>query len=88
MNLLDQNGNLDSKLQAIVDIGSTRVNVALIKGKTLITSGSVSSPDNEFEMGGFWKKKRNAVGTTIQNPLISKSKQPGNLSIARRNTRL
>ena len=49
MNLLDQNGKLGSKLQAIVDISSTRVNVALIKGKTLITSRSVSIPDKEFE---------------------------------------
>ena len=49
MNLLNQNGTLDSKLQAIVDISSTRVNVALIKGKMLITSRSVLIPDTEFE---------------------------------------
>ena len=53
MNLLDQNGKLGSKLQAIVDISSTRVNVALIKGKMLVTSRSVSIPDKEFEQVFF-----------------------------------
>ena len=49
MNLLDQNGQLDSKLQAIVDISSTRLDVSLIKGKTLIASRSVSIPDKDFK---------------------------------------
>ena len=48
MNLLDQNEQLDSKLQAIVDIGSTQVDVSLVKGKILITSRSVPIPDKEF----------------------------------------
>ena len=49
MNLLDQNGELGSKLQAIVDISSNWVDVSLIKGKTLITSRSVPIPDKEFK---------------------------------------
>jgi len=49
MNLLIQNGELGSKLQAIVDVSSTRVDVSLIKGKTLITSRSVTIPDKEFK---------------------------------------
>ena len=49
MNLLDQNGELDLKLQAIVDISSTQADVSLIKGKTLITSRSVPIPDKEFK---------------------------------------
>ena len=49
MNLLDQNGALGSKLQAIVDVSSTQVDVSLIKGKTLITSRSVIIPDKEFK---------------------------------------
>lgn len=49
MNLLDQNGELSSKLQAIVDISSTQADVSLIKGKTLITSRSVPIPDKEFK---------------------------------------
>jgi len=49
MNLLDQNGGLGSKLQAIVDISSNWVDVSLIKGKTLITSRSVPIVDKEFK---------------------------------------
>jgi Tfp pilus assembly PilM family ATPase/Tfp pilus assembly protein PilN len=49
MNLLDQNGELGSKLQAIVDISSNWVDVSLVKGKTLITSRSVPIPDKEFK---------------------------------------
>ena len=49
MNLLDQNGGLGSKLQAIVDISSNWVDVSLVKGKTLITSRSVPIPDKEFK---------------------------------------
>jgi Tfp pilus assembly PilM family ATPase len=49
MNLLDQNGELDSRLQAIVDVSSTQADVSLIKGKTLITSRSASIPDKEFK---------------------------------------
>ena len=49
MNLLDQNGELGSKLQAIVDVSSTQVDVSLIKGKTLISSRSASIPDKEFK---------------------------------------
>jgi len=49
INLLDQNGELGSKLQAIVDISSTRVDVSLIKGKTLITSRSAPIPDKDFK---------------------------------------
>ena len=49
INLLDQNGALDSKLQAIVDISSTQADVSLIKGKTLVTSRSVTIPDMEFK---------------------------------------
>ncbi len=49
MNLLDQNGELGSKLQAIVDISSNWVDVSLIKGKTLITSRSVPIFDKEFK---------------------------------------
>ena len=49
INLLNQNGVLGPKLQAIVDIGSTRVDVSLIKGKTLITNRSVPIPDKEFK---------------------------------------
>jgi Tfp pilus assembly PilM family ATPase/Tfp pilus assembly protein PilN len=48
MNLLDQNGDLGSELQAIVDVSSTQVDVSLIKGKTLVTSRSVPIPDLEF----------------------------------------
>ncbi|MDH5458067.1 MAG: PilN domain-containing protein, partial [Nitrospinota bacterium] len=43
------NGQLGSKLQAIVDISSTRLDVSLIKGKTLIASRSVSIPDKDFK---------------------------------------
>ena len=49
MNLLDQNGALGPKLQAIVDISSTRVDVSLVKGKTLVTNRSVPIPDKEFK---------------------------------------
>lgn len=49
INLLDQNGVLDSKLQAIVDISSTQADVSLIKGKTLVTSRSVPIADKEFK---------------------------------------
>ena len=49
MNLLDLKGELGSKLQAIVDISSTHVDVSLIKGKTLITSRSAPIPDKEFK---------------------------------------
>jgi len=49
MNLLDQNGELGSQLQAIVDISSTQVDVSLIKGKTLMTSRSVPIPGKEFK---------------------------------------
>ena len=49
MNLLDQNGTLDSKLQAVVDVSSTQVGVSLIKGKMLITSRGVTIPDKEFK---------------------------------------
>ena len=49
MNLLDQNGTLGPELQAIVDISSTRVDVSLIKGKTLVTNRSVAIPDKEFK---------------------------------------
>jgi Tfp pilus assembly protein PilN len=49
MNLLSQNGELGSKLQAIVDISSNWVDVSLIKGKTLITSRSVPIVDKEFK---------------------------------------
>ncbi len=48
LNLLAQNGELDSKLQAIVDISSNRVDVSLIKGKTLIASRSMQNPDEDF----------------------------------------
>jgi Tfp pilus assembly PilM family ATPase/Tfp pilus assembly protein PilN len=48
MNLLGRNGALSPKLQAIVDISSTRVDVSLIKGKTLVTNRSVAIPDKEF----------------------------------------
>ena len=49
MNLLDQNGALDPTLQAIVDISSSRVDVALIKGKTLVANRSAPIPDKEFK---------------------------------------
>ena len=49
MNLLSQNGELGSKLQAIVDISSNWVDVSLIKGKTLIASRSVPISDREFK---------------------------------------
>ena len=49
MNLLSQNGALGPELQAIVDISSTRVDVSLIKGKTLVTNRSVPIPDKEFK---------------------------------------
>lgn len=49
MNLLHQNGELGSQLQAIVDISSAQVDVSLIKGKTLVTSRSFPIPDKEFK---------------------------------------
>jgi Tfp pilus assembly PilM family ATPase len=49
MNLLIQNGELNSKLQAIVDISSTQLDVSLIKGKTLVASRSVSITDKDFK---------------------------------------
>ena len=49
MNLLDQNDKLGSKLQAIVDISSTRADISLIKAKTLITSRCVPIPDKDFK---------------------------------------
>jgi Tfp pilus assembly PilM family ATPase/Tfp pilus assembly protein PilN len=49
MNLLDQNGAPSSELQAIVDISSTQADISLVKGKTLITSRSVTIPDKEFK---------------------------------------
>jgi Tfp pilus assembly PilM family ATPase/Tfp pilus assembly protein PilN len=49
MNLLNQNEELGSDLQAIVDVSSTQADVSLIKGKTLVTSRSVSIPDKEFK---------------------------------------
>jgi Tfp pilus assembly PilM family ATPase/Tfp pilus assembly protein PilN len=49
MNLLDQNGELGSKLQAIIDVSSTQADVSLIKGKTLLTSRSMPIPDKEFK---------------------------------------
>ena len=49
MNLLGQNKELSSKLQAIVDISSNQLDVSLIKGKTLIASRSVSIPDKDFK---------------------------------------
>ena len=49
MNLLYENGELGSKLQALVDISSNWVDVSLIKGNTLITSRSVAISDREFK---------------------------------------
>ena len=49
INLLSQNGALGPELQAIVDISSTRVDVSLIKGNTLVTNRSVPIPDKEFK---------------------------------------
>ncbi len=49
MNLLHQNEKLGSKLQALVDVSSTWVEISLIKGKTLITSRSAPIPDKEFK---------------------------------------
>ncbi len=49
MNLLDQNGALSPNLQAIVDVSSTRVDISLIKGKTLVINRSVPIPDKEFK---------------------------------------
>ena len=49
MNLLDQNGTLSPELQAIVDISSSRVDVSLIKGKTLISNRSVPITDQDFK---------------------------------------
>ena len=53
MNLLSQNGETGSELQAIVDISSNRMDVALIKGKTLITSRSVPITDEDFKQVFF-----------------------------------
>ncbi len=49
MNLLSQNGETGSELQAIVDISSNRVDVSLVKGKTLIISRSVPITDEDFK---------------------------------------
>ena len=49
MNLLGQNRETGSELQAIVDISSNRVDVSLIKGKYLLTSRSVPITDEEFK---------------------------------------
>ncbi len=49
INLLNQNGEIGPELQALVDISSNRVDVSLIKGKTLVTSRSVSIPGEDFK---------------------------------------
>ncbi len=49
MNLLSQNGETRPELQAIVDISSNRVDVSLVKGKTLIISRSVPITDEDFK---------------------------------------
>lgn len=49
INVLNQNGETGPELQAIVDISSNRVDVSLTRGKTLITSRSVSIPGEDFK---------------------------------------
>jgi len=53
MNLLIQNRETRPELQAIVDISSNRLDVSLIKGKTLITSRSIPISDENFKKQFF-----------------------------------
>jgi len=54
INLLNANGEIGSELQAIVDISSNRVDVSLIKGKTLVASRSALIPDEDFKKIFFY----------------------------------
>ena len=70
MTLLNQDRRDDTELQAIVDIGSNRVDVSLIKGKTLITTRSLPIPDPEFSKMFFHHDLPESLTERITNQFI------------------
>ena len=71
MNVLDQNGTLGRELQAIVDISSTRVDVSLIKGKTLVGNRSVPIPDQDFKNMFFYSDISESLKNQISENFIN-----------------